>query len=112
MPSRFCTGESGLVRPFTEEEFKEPCDPKLTCALFCDYWGIKMPVLKQTYSVRKDSFHGWYKDGVLTYSDAWLGLILHELAHHVVKEKGLKQPHVHHDSHFWTHLQKMIDMSR
>lgn len=112
MPN-FATGESGLARPLTPDEFTEPCDPVLTCAVFCDYFNINMPVLRQTYSVKDTRFHGWYrpKEQVLAYSHNYLGLILHELAHHVVSRQGHDVRGRYHHAEFWAVLQKMIDMS-
>ena len=108
------TGESGLVRPLTKEEFRD-------CMTDDWYFHITTEILThfkvQTPKVvklgnRKDyeRFHGLYNPRLetVTCSHRWTGLYIHELAHHIVHKLHLNGRHVHHNKAFWDVLQECI----
>ena len=106
------TGESGIRYKMSREEFFSDCDVENTVEFFCDYFEVAMPVLKRNPTpLGAASFRGTYfpKNRVLAYNRDMTGLIIHELAHHIVREQG-KNGSGHHNPQFWTVLQEMHDL--
>ena len=118
MPLRngsICKGESGLVRPFTADEYMYECDPEFMTTFFCSWYGVEEPVLKEnsapdppTWYDGTVMFAGRYYEtkNTLSYNRKFTGLIIHELAHHI----NYKKYNGHgHDQEYSRVLQEMID---
>ena len=105
-------GESGITCKMTREEYFSTCDAKDTAEFFCQYFGVPIPILKSNPTPDRDyKFNGHYYrgTGVLSYNREMVGLILHELAHHIVHKLG-RNGTGHHNPQFWEILQEMHDL--
>lgn len=105
------TGESG-IRCMTKEKYFSECDTKNTVEFFCQYFDVSEPILKRNHTPSGSrDFRGMYyvKTRVLSYNRDIAGLIIHELAHHIVNMQG-KNGAGHHNPQFWEVLQEMHDL--
>jgi len=105
------TGESQLPRPFTADEFKEPCDAEFMTTFFCSWYGVDEPTLKHNPAPATSiQFRGRYhpKTKMLSFNQEWQGVMLHELAHHITHELG-RNGTGKHGYEFSSLLQEMID---
>jgi len=109
MPRSICTGESWVARPLSADKFKEVCDPAFEVDWYCSTFGVSIPRVRQTHGTR--SFHGSYnpKTETVNYTSPFLGIILHETAHHICHKLGLNGRGHWHDHNFGKVLQEMID---
>ncbi|KKM92862.1 hypothetical protein LCGC14_1214340 [marine sediment metagenome] len=107
--SRFCTGESWVARPMSEAKFTEVRDPAFEAEWNCSMMGVSVPNLKQTRGT--SDFHGSYnpRTETVNYTKPYLGLLLHELAHHICHVKGLNGRGNYHNVRFGEVLQELID---
>lgn len=108
----YITGESGIIYKMTKEEFFSECDAGNIAEFFCQYFGVPMPTLKRNPTpVNISRYRGMYrpKTGVLTYNRDMTGLIIHELAHHIVHKLG-RNGIGHHNPQYWAVLQEMHDL--
>lgn len=108
----YCKGESGIQYKMTKDEFHSACDAKDTAEFFCQYFDVPMPILKANPTPDGSySFRGVYhrKTGVLSYNREMTGLIIHELAHHIVHRLG-RNGRGHHNPQYWEILQEMHDL--
>lgn len=104
------SGESYVDRPLSRDKFFEVCDPVFEADWYCNMYGVRAPVaVKQTHGAR--SFHGSYYTSkeTITYTKPYLGVILHETAHHICHKLGLNGRGAYHDGNFGRVLQEMID---
>jgi len=101
------TGESG-INPISKEEYFRECMPDVLAGIFCTYFGVPEPNLRKNPSLAPKSWRGHYcpSTGTVSYSDEYTGLIMHELAHHIVHKIG-KNGSGHHNPQFWDILQQM-----
>ncbi len=109
------TGESGISRPFTSEEYFQPCAPEVIVSFFCGLYGVKEPILKRNPEPSSGRHRGLYtgNKNLMSYNWSGLGLIIHELAHHIEYQLGDKDGvRVHHGREFSRILQEMIDTWR
>ena len=106
------TGESGIICRMTREEYFSECDTENTVEFFCQYFGVTQPILKRNPTPSNPRvFRGLYcpRTQVLSYNRDMTGLIIHELAHHIVQMQG-KNGSGHHNPQFWEVLQEMHDL--
>ena len=106
------SGESG-IRPMSKEKYKEECDPEFMSTFFCNYFGVEEPTLKENPSTNNGRWRGYYyrNKRLVSFNSKMTGIILHELAHHVVNVQG-RNGRGHHDYAFWSVLQEMHDLWR
>ena len=110
-----CTGESGLPRPFSTEEYKKDCDPEFLTTFVCGWYGVEEPALKRNPEpVEEYKFAGryWHHTKTVSFNRNYQGLILHELAHYIVDALHLNGTGQCHTPEFWRILQEMIDIWR
>ena len=107
------TGESRLLRPLNQEKFMKVCNPEFEVDYFCAVWGVPVPQLKYTGGSKRiyRHFYGYYSRPKerIRYSHPLLGIILHELAHHICHKQNLNGTGEHHGAAFASVLQEMID---
>lgn len=111
MTRSFCTGESWVDRPLPPDKFKEVVDPSFEVDWYCSMFHVSQPkIIRQTVGTR--DFHGSYNPELesLNFTKPWLGIVLHELAHHICHKQGLNGHGNWHDHNFGRVLQEMIDM--
>jgi len=106
------TGESG-INPISKEEYFKECLPDVIASIFCTYFGVPEPKLKRNPAPSNGRWRGLYNPRTETvcYNMEYTGLIMHELAHHIVHKLG-KNSRGHHNPQFWTILQEMHDYWR
>ena len=105
-----CTGESWVERPLPANKFTKICIPEHEIDWYCTMYGVSKPkIVRQTKGTK--FFRGSYNNELetLNYTKPFLGLILHELAHHICHKLGLNGRGNYHDSNFGRILQEMID---
>jgi len=111
-----CTGESNVANPLTIEEFYRPVSDELLEVVLtysCSKWNVSIPnVVKLPDRPRK--FAGKYKQSTNTiqYNRDILGLILHELAHHINKCTNGTHPLPSHGTRYGEILQELLDLWR
>jgi len=105
------SGESG-INPISKEKYFEECLPDVISGIFCAYFGVPEPNLEKI-SDTKRAWRGAYnvKSATVKYSHEYTGLIIHELAHHIVQKLG-ENGVGHHNPQFWAILQEMHDYWR
>lgn len=103
------TGESYVRKPLSKELFYRECDVKFEVDWYCSTYGVTAPQFRQSHGTRK--FHGSYNPSTETinYTHPYLGVILHETAHHICHKLGLNGHGNWHDERFGKILQEMID---
>jgi len=104
------TGESG-IRPITKGEYFKNCVPDVIAGIFCTYFGVPEPKLEKITTRLKWRGAYYIKAETVKYSHEYTGLIMHELAHHIVCKLG-KNGYRHHGPEFWAILQEMHDYWR
>ena len=111
MARSVCTGESWVERPLPPDKFKEVIDPAFEIDWYCSMFRVSPPkIVRQTVGTR--IFHGSYnrKLEAVNFTKPLLGVVLHELAHHICHKQGLNGHGTHHGRNFGRVLQEMIDM--
>ena len=105
------TGESG-INPISRAEYFEECLPDVISGIFCTYFGVPEPELRKNPTPTNGRWHGHYysKKELVTYNMEIVGLIMHELAHHIVHK--LNKNGATHGPQFWAVLQEMHDYWR
>lgn len=106
------TGESG-INPISREKYFEECLPDVIAGIFCAYFGVPEPNLKKNPSPSNGVWRGHYypRTETVSYNKEIVGIIMHELAHHIVHKLG-KNSAGHHNPQFWSILQEMHDYWR
>ena len=106
------TGESG-INPISREEYFKECLPDVITGIFCTYFGVPEPKLKENPTPTNGHWRGMYfhKTEIISYNMPYVGIIMHELAHHIVRKLG-KNGSGHHNPQFWDILQQMHDYWR
>ena len=105
------TGESWVERPLPLAKFKQLADVEFEVDWYCSVFSVDLPKhVKQTHGSR--DFSGSYngKTETLTYTKPYLGVILHELAHHI-RHKLSNGNGRGHNYEFGKVLQELIDMN-
>jgi hypothetical protein len=104
------SGESG-IRPLEAATYFESCDPEVVTSIMCGYFGVDEPKELRRLNERAAGWRGWYKprEQVVAFSKPFLGLLIHEVSHHIYKMKGGKG---HHNSGYWSILQQAHDFWR
>lgn len=105
------TGESGIRYKMSREEYFSECGVENTAEFFCSYFEVSMPRLRRNPTPQSGRFRGTYypRTEVLSYNRDMTGLIIHELAHHIVHKQG-ENGSGHHHPQFWAVLQEMHDL--
>lgn len=103
------TGESLVERPLSPDKFRELCDPAFEADWYCSLFGVDLAKVKQTRGSGDFSGHYHFASETITYTKPYLGVVLHELAHHICHKQGLNGKGQHHDHNFARVLQEMID---
>ena len=106
-----CTGESWVARPLPQDRFMEVVDPDFIMDYFCAVMSVPLP-LKVVHTHGTKEFRGSYNFRLerLNYTQPYVGILLHELAHHICHKRGLNGRGNYHDHNFGEVLQDMIDL--
>ena len=106
------TGETGLTSPLSHEAYRKDCDPAFVVDWYCTMYSVTPPTLHRNPTPAGATHcngHYHIKTKMIGYNRDWAGLVLHELAHHIVNELHLNGVGEHHGYHFSRILQEMID---
>ena len=106
------TGESGIV-PIDKEEYFTDCDPEFMSTFFCSVFGVDEPALKENPAPKNGGWAGMYYSGkeLVVYNRRYTGLVMHELAHHIVHKIG-ENGDTSHGASFNKVLQEMHNLWR
>lgn len=113
MDNSYGTGESGLSNPIPLEKYHEFCEPEFMSTFFCSYYGVMEPKLKKNSIPASGRWGGHYHSSkeLVSFNNTKTGVIIHELAHHIIHKLG-KNGIGHHNFQFWTILQEMHNIWR
>jgi len=114
MDTQYGTGESG-IRHMSLERYHEQASDELIEAVIhttCLMYGVNEPSIELLPGTGNGSWRGLYhiKEQCITMNTRRLGLLVHELAHHIDRRTNGKSPHEHHGLRYKEILQELHDM--
>ena len=117
MPAKYQgTGESGLKKPMSKERYESDVSLDMIDVVLeasCSVFGCEQPTQVDVIEVDINKWGKyWYYTKVITLHRPILGVLIHELAHHISRELYTIPKHTHHEEHFWDTLQELHDMWR
>jgi len=109
------TGESGVRHPMSKAKYCEDVDIVTIDAVVkasCEYFGCSQPSEVLVYdSYRRNWGSCNYTTKVIKLKRCVLGVLVHEVAHHITRETHPEVPlHMHHEEQFYLVLQELHDM--